>query len=152
MRTRRVAQCLPRLILAALLLGCAFVSKVTGQTRRAHAPGNKGVGALVGRVMQGPQPPSAGPGGVRAPGPIPGGSPVPLRGAKIVVSNLNGKEVQSAVTDDQGLFRIVLQPGTYRVHMARLAGNGITKDLPAKVTISKAKETHLDIHIDTGVR
>ena len=69
-----------------------------------------------------------------------------------MLAALDGQEVQSVVTDAQGIYRISLPPGTYRVTMEPIPGVGLTKDLPATVTITKGQETLLDIYIDTGIR
>lgn len=107
-------------------------------------------GLLVGRVTVGPLPPRGG--GPPPPGPLPGGSPAPVVGATIMISQPGGPAVQSAVTDARGEYAISLAAGTYRVTMDIPPTRGFTKDLPATVTITAGKETRLDIRIDTGIR
>ncbi|TAJ85667.1 carboxypeptidase regulatory-like domain-containing protein [bacterium] len=143
------------LVTGVIVVGCANhpVSVNEGKQERMetfiHTGDRKseplrGMGVLVGKVTMGPMSPVEGLGASRPPAPVPA--------AKIVVSRLDGQETKSVVTDDRGVYSISLPPGTYRVTMAPLSGGRFTKDLPATITITEGKETHLDILIDTGIR
>jgi len=86
----------------------------------------------------------------RMPGP-PGAEPV--SGFRVVIiSGLDGRQVASAVTDDQGQYRINLPPGSYRISSGALPRGGFTRDLPTTVTVTDGQEKRLDIRIDTGIR
>ncbi len=138
------------LVIGVIVVGCANDSGTATRTSEVReTAGNKaqlprGMGVLVGTVTMGPMSPVEGIGG------LPG--PVPVRGTTIVVSGLDRQETKSVVTDDRGVYRISLSAGSYRVEMAGLTGGRFTKDLPATVNITEAKETRLDIRIDTGIR
>lgn len=124
---------------------CPAEGSQAGFERRSAA-----TGTLVGQVttMGLPGPERARQRG----GPIPGGSPVPVAGATIVVSPADGGSPQSALTDAHGGYVVPLPPGTYRVTMEAPARLGFSKKLPATVTIAAGQETRLDIHLDTGLR
>lgn len=135
-------------IAAVVLLACSHDQpSVTGPSLEQVMSGS---GLLVGRVTVGPLPP--GRGRPPSPGPVPGGSPAPVVGATIVISEPGGGAARSAVTDARGEYAISLAAGTYRVTMDIPPNLGFTKDLPAIVTITAGKETRLDIRIDTGIR
>lgn len=77
----------------------------------------------------------------------------PVRGVQIVISTIEGAEIDSVITDDHGRYRMTLPPDTYRVEMPRLPRIGmLTKYPPATVTIVAGQESCLDIHLDTGIR
>ena len=99
---------------------------------------------LTGNVTRGPSSPIMHPNAVYA--------PLPVQGAKVRVTTLNGTEVASVTTDPKGSFRIDLAPAAYRVDLDGLGGGAITKDLPATVNIRANSETRLDIHVDTRLR
>ncbi len=100
-------------------------------------------GTLVGEVTRGPLSPVEG-------NDTPSSEVAP--GEELLIMTPTGEEVNSVITDDQGLYSIKLRPGTYVVDIASLDGIEFTKDLPTTVTITKGQETRLDIHIDTGIR
>ncbi len=139
------------LLFLALVMGCTNDPRIATDTSEVKKTAVRGMGVLVGRVTMGLLPPIP---GVRPdrPGPIPGGRSAPVTGAKILISELDGQQVRSVVTDDHGVYSISLPPGTYRIEMPPLAGGRFTRSLPANVTITEAKETRLDIFIDTGIR
>ncbi len=126
----------------AWVIGANLVACANDPGSALQTSGAKGVGVIVGRVTIGPLPPVGGSGVL--------GGPAPVPGARIVVSELNGRAITSVVTDGKGDYRISLPPGTYRVDMAPLRA-GRTKDLPATVTLTEGQEIRLDIFIDTGI-
>lgn len=132
------------LIMGVLVVGCAQdrgkVTPISGVRKAAE----RGTGVLTGSVTIGPMSPVEGMGG-------PGQTPLP--GARIIISDLQGQEITSVVSDEKGVYRISLPPGTYKIKMPVLPSGGrFTKDLPATVTITQGQETRLDIRIDTGIR
>lgn len=132
---------------AASIVACAPGPVTVGPTGGGGQPIAKtqqreAQGALVGRVTRGPLSPVEGVGAARS----------ALPGAMIIISTPDGQEVASATTDAQGVYRMNLPLGTYRVTMAPLGGMEFSKDLPATVTIIRGRETRLDLRIDTGIR
>jgi hypothetical protein len=100
-------------------------------------------GTLVGEVTRGPISPVE---GEDTP------SSEPAADEEIVIMTPGGDEVDSVISDDQGLYSIDLTPGAYVLDIASLDGIEFTQDLPATVTITEGQETRVDIHIDTGIR
>jgi hypothetical protein len=101
------------------------------------------MGTLAGKVTRGPLSPVERPGSRGA---------EPVSGFRVIISSLDGQQVASAVTDDQGEYRVNLPPGTYRISSGALPRGSFTRDLPATVTVTDAQEKRLDIRIDTGIR
>jgi len=129
------------LVMNIILAGCANNPNPATQTSKEKKAVERGT--LVGKVTRGP------------------GSPVetkdqpslkPAAGVKLLILTAAGEEINSVVTDDQGMYRISLPTGIYQVELAPLASIEFTKDLPATVTIAEGQETRLDISIDTGIR
>jgi hypothetical protein len=83
------------------------------------------------------------------PGP-PGAEPV--AGFRIVISALDGRQIETAVTNDQGQYRVNLPPGAYRISTDKIPRGNFTRELPATVTVTEGQEKRLDIRIDTGIR
>ena len=102
------------------------------------------VGILTGQVMQGPI------------SPVEIGSEsstLPTRGVQLRISRLDGKSVETVVTDSQGHYEIALPEGRYLVTLPRpLSGLTVVKDLPSEVQIQSGHRTRLDIRLDTGIR
>ncbi len=113
-------------------------------TVRREAISAQGMGVLLGRVAMGPMSPVEGR----------GGSPpaAPVAGVRIIISELSGREIAAALTDDDGGYSFGLPPGVYRIEMAPFTSGRFTKDLPATVTVEDGRERRLDIRIDTGMR
>jgi Carboxypeptidase regulatory-like domain len=126
----------------AVCLGfwCLPCLKVIGENDQVQQP----MGILSGRVTKGPMSPVILPNVVDAPSPVPH--------IKVVVRALNGKQFASAVTNDEGYFRIALTPGTYQVTLGSLSGMAFSKDVPATINIEAEREVRMNIHIDTGIR
>jgi hypothetical protein len=101
-------------------------------------------GVLLGRVTRSPMVPVE-----RSDRPVP---PGPVAGARILVSDLVGNQVATVMTDEHGEYRVDLPAGDYRVDMVRVGRFGLTKDLPATVTIRPGRETRLDVGVDSGIR
>lgn len=73
----------------------------------------------------------------------------PASGIKVVISLQEGRKIKTASTDAEGKYRVILPPGTYRVDVPPISGIGISKDLPAFVTIVGGQGARLDILLDT---
>jgi len=75
---------------------------------------------------------------------------LPVVGAELKILDFNDKVVATARTDSQGIYRVPLPAGNYRVE--RGAGFSDTaRNLPAIVAISPSGQTRLDIWVDTGI-
>ncbi len=101
-------------------------------------------GVLFGKVARGPMSPLGGIGRERL--------AEPVVGARLLIYGSGGQQIKPVVTDAKGEYRVSLPPGTYRIEMGPVARGMWTKDLPATVTITKRRETRLDILMDTGIR
>jgi hypothetical protein len=137
---RMVAQHLLVLYIACLNLFFFSCPQALGDGDNAKQMG----GILIGTITRGPISPVIEPNVVYA--------PVPVEGVRAMVTSLTGKRSASAVTDEEGNFRIVLLPGTYQVTLGPLSGGAFSKDLPATITIRAGIETRMAIHLDTGIR
>jgi hypothetical protein len=137
MTTRKVV---PVWALAGSLLACAQGAGDVTPASAAELPG--GAGALTGTVTLGPTVPAERPG-------VP--SSVAASGVRIVISRLDGRELQSVVSDAGGIYRAVLPPGSYQLTIPQLPRPQYTKDLPATVTITAGQEARMDIRINTGI-
>ena len=115
---------------------------MTAQPREAQPP--MGSGVLVGSVSVHPSSP------IDVPGTVHGLRPVPS--VRVVIRGMDGRQIQSAITDAHGHYRVHLPPGTYRLDMPALPAGTFTKDLPTMITITEGQETRLAIHLDTGIR
>ena len=128
------------LVLAVIVIGCGADSgnfNPTGKTEDVET------GTLVGEITRGPI------------SPVEGDDAPSLElapGEELLIMTPTGEEVNSVITNDQGLYSINLPPGNYVIDIASLDGIEFTKDLPATVTITEGQETRVDIHIDTGIR
>lgn len=115
----------------------------TRPAKRKKAQPRRDMGAIVGTITMGPTSPSEG---------VDSGKGVPVPGARVVISTLQGQEISSVVTDHRGRYTVALLPGTYRVEVTSPPMGMRTKGLPATVTITSGQETHLCIGLDTGMR
>ena len=161
MTVRRLGLSLALVTLGAILLMYSRVpdDRTRGNVSRqspdvGQSPGGQPsptTGMLFGRVTT-MVPPTTGPGGGRSPGPIPGGSSAPVAAASVGIAPLGSSHIWWVVTSVDGSFAIGVPPGTYRVAMETRPGMGVAKNLPATVTVKAGQKTHLDIHLDTGLR
>jgi hypothetical protein len=69
-----------------------------------------------------------------------------------MVRALDANRFASAITNEEGYFRLALTPGTYQVTLGPLGGMAFSKDVPATITIKAESEIWMEIHIDTGIR
>ncbi len=131
------------------LLGLALVLALLGPSGSSAAAAGiqappAGMGLLSGTVTRGPLSPIQGPGLVAAAPPAPE--------VTLVIYGPGHQEAARVRTDAAGHYRAELPPGSYLIEMAPEEGRGLTKDLPATVTVSEGQETRLDIRVDTGIR
>ena len=68
-----------------------------------------------------------------------------------IIAGRNGK-VFSMLTDKNGVGKIVLAPGAYRVEMQPKPELGFTKDLPTNITITPGATVNLHVNVDSGIR
>ena len=134
----------------ALSVVLAAALAIAGCTRaRGRSPGESGrssaaYGTLAGRITRGPTSPVSGP-GITAP------PAAPVAGAELRIFDSKGVVVATARTDGDGLYRVTLPAGNYRVE--RGGGfSGAARNLPAMVAISPGGQTRLDVWVDTGIR
>jgi carboxypeptidase family protein len=106
---------------------------------------------LSGRVTT-DVPPASPPGGVRPPGPIPGGSSAPVAALRVGITPVGSSHTWWVVTSVDGSFAIQLPPGTYRVTLEPRPGLGVARGLPETVTVVAGQPTSLDIRLDSGLR
>src|SRR5438093_8636070 len=87
------------------------------------------------------------------PGPIRAGAPSskPLADATFVVENKKGTEFASFTTDDQGQFRVLLQPGHYTLSKKGKKG-GPGHYGPFDVDVVPGQMTKVQWECDTGIR
>ncbi|HVB81303.1 MAG TPA: carboxypeptidase-like regulatory domain-containing protein [Candidatus Binataceae bacterium] len=127
-------------VVMAVALGMVACARSDGQSNGRTAAS----GTLSGRVTRGPMSPVSGPGIAARPA-------APVAGAELKLLDSKGVVVATARTDGDGLYRLTLPPGNYRV--VRGAGfSGAARNLPAMVAISPGGRTRLDIWVDTGIR
>lgn len=134
-----------------MLAGLFAVMTITALAAGActHADGQpsgglSSYGILTGHVTRGPISPVRGFGITVPPS-------VPAVGAELNILNSKGAVVATARTNAEGLYRVEMPPGQYRVE--RGAGfSGPTKNLPAFVSVSPGNETRFDLLVDTGIR
>lgn len=125
------------LIAAALeIVGCTHADGQPGGPTASY-------GTLAGRITRGPMFPVSGPG-------VPP-STSPVARAELKLLDSKGAVVATARSDGDGLYRVTLPPGQYRVERGE-SFRGVTKNLPATVTIGDSQQSRLDIVIDTGIR
>ena len=100
----------------------------------------KGAGFLVGNVSRGPMTPVEGLGRV-------GREPVP--GVEVVISDLEGAEIERVVTDAAGNYCVQLPPAAYRVALL----TDLKRSQRARTAaVIEGQSTRLDLLIDTGIR
>ncbi len=132
-------------MLARARLPCLVIAlalAIAGCTRGGGGPSETSYGALTGGITRGPMSPVS-----RSGAPS---SPLPVVGAELKILDFNDKVVATARTDSQGIYRVPLPAGNYRVE--RGAGFSDTaRNLPAIVAISPSGQTRLDIWVDTGI-
>lgn len=131
------------LSVAGLLFLLGAGAAAPGDAAKRTAQLTQEMGKLVGTITMGPMSAAAVSGS---------DSELPVPGARVVISTLQGRELTSAVTDDRGAYSVTLPPGTYHVDVTSPPLGKSTKNLPATVTITRGKQTHLDIGLETGMR
>jgi hypothetical protein len=80
------------------------------------------------------------------------GSPCPDRPfAGTVLATQSGGGSSQVKTDDQGRFRLALEPGTYVVTLM-LSNTGPPTAKPVSVTVIQGKFAQITVAVDTGIR
>ncbi len=81
------------------------------------------------------------------------GSPCPDRPFVGIVraSALDGTVVAETETDDQGRFRVALDPGTYVLAVVT-DGGGPPTATPQPVQVEEGRFTRVTLRVDTGIR
>jgi hypothetical protein len=131
---------LAAIVLIGLLAACHGSSSPTDPSAlEAH-------GRLSGTVTIGPN----------CPGPTTTAScptpPFAYEQRKIVVyDEAKAKLLHTVDIDTQGLYTILLLPGTYTIDLKGV-GADKTSDLPTKVTIRANAATVVNVNVDTGLR
>ncbi len=74
----------------------------------------------------------------------------PASGVSLRITREGESDGVTAITDERGEVKKSLREGSYRVEL--VATSEWTKDLPRTVTLSREHETHLDVHLDSGIR
>jgi len=138
----------PALARSRLLYYCVVMAAALAMVSCTGADGQSNgrtaaSGTLTGRITRGPMFPVGGPGVPPATSPV--------AGAEIKLLDAKGVVVATARTDGDGLYRVAVPPGQYRVERGQ-GFTGATKNLPSLVAVSPGHETRLDILVDTGIR
>jgi hypothetical protein len=115
-----------------------------GQAGDGARPLPAGRGLLTGRLSKGPTSPVEHP-GIKS-------AKAPASGIKLLIYNAARQEIASVTADKAGHYRLPLPPGSYFIELAPGQGMVFSKDLPARVTITRGQETRLNLHLDTGLR
>ena len=133
---------LATIALAGLLAACGNGSNgVAGDTGGTTPPKDSGI---EGTVTLGPTCPVE-----RVDSPCP---PMPYQGILRVVAK-DGTVVATLHPNDDGTFRVAVDPGTYTVDGGRPhSGGGFPVAHPVEVTVVPGEYAHVDIQFDTGIR
>jgi hypothetical protein len=103
--------------------------------------GGAGTSGIQGVVLAGPRCPVAIAGSPCPDRPFPG----------TVLATRTGGGSSQVKTDDQGRFRLALEPGTYVVTLM-LSNTGPPTAKPVSVTVIQGKFTQVTLAVDTGIR
>ena len=76
----------------------------------------------------------------------------PAAGARVVVLDDDGNDVARATTDDQGMARIHLAPGSYTVTVVECPGAMSLPKENAQVTVADGSFAEAALACDTGIR
>ena len=123
----------------------------SGEQEAPSPPPAPRTGLLLGRVTA-TAPPTTGTEEKDKPGPIPGGSSVPVAVARVGIAPTGSTHVWWVVTSVDGSFAISVPAGTYQVTLDARPGLGVAKGLPATVTVEAGQQTRFDIHLDPDMR
>jgi len=71
--------------------------------------------------------------------------------AVLVIENESGREVVRTESSAEGMFRVALNPGTYRL-VPQPGENGMPWAEPVPVVVEQEAWTRVEIHYDSGIR
>jgi hypothetical protein len=128
-----VRSLIPCALLVAFALSC-------GSDDQAAEP----TSAVAGRIFVGSCPPAG-----------PGSPPCETEragGVRLVVYDTGGNEVASAESDDEGAFRIPLEPGAYMLVPKDAPPPALNIEKPIEFRVRPDSTTRLRVVLDTGVR
>jgi hypothetical protein len=122
----------------------AFVALASVLAACGSSPGGTDVATGIrGVVLAGPQCPVEQPGS-----PCPD---LPLPDVEVRASR-DGSVAGTARTDEQGRFRIALEPGRYTVEAVVSAGGVPPTSRPVEVTVPASGFAEVTVPVDTGIR
>lgn len=121
-------------IIPVFLLIAGIGINASAELSQTNSP-QSATGVLTGIVMK------------KAAPQVEGQTEEPASGISIVISVQEGRKIKSVSTNEAGIYSVTLPAGTYRVDVPPIAGIGISKDLPAIVTIVGGRGTRLDIRV-----
>ena len=104
-------------------------------------PGDTGVRVLVAK---GPIDPVEVEGQPRNTAPVPG--------ARVVVRTVDGDGVEDATTDDEGIARLLLAPGSYTIVVTSCPGTMSLPKESATVVVVSGEFAFAELVCDTGIR
>ena len=152
-------------VLAVLLLaGCAAGRQPTGPVAPSTSPAASATSPTRPESPRPvPLPPSPPKGsGVTGVSVVDGGCPVSVVGGRCgdkpwparisVVEPTSGATVASVTTDQDGVFRIPLPPGTYQLRPANLNGAALPRPVAATVVVPPGGYVMTNVRFDTGIR
>lgn len=130
--------------LACLMLATLpdWSARCFGDDKRSQLVSKRGT--LVCTVSRGPVCPVE-----RVDQPCP---PQPLEGMTLKIIARRSGKVFSVLTGKNGVAKIVLAPGVYRVEMQPKPVLGSAKDLPTTVTITPGATVKIRVNVDSGIR
>jgi major membrane immunogen (membrane-anchored lipoprotein) len=119
------------MVLGLLIVGCASSSSSSGT----------GDSGIQGKVLIGPTCPVE---TIEHPCPD-----RPLA-ADLVVARVGGGTVATALSGNDGTFRVPLPPGAYTITVGHLGGVGLAK--PMAVTVPAGRFVEVTVSVDSGIR
>jgi hypothetical protein len=129
----------PRIVIVALAMLLLSTHIAAAQPATPIEPR---MGMLEGTVTRGPTAPVARPG-------MP--NEAPIAEAKIQIADPSGNVVTTTRSGSDGSYSVQLLNGPYLVSVVS-PRTPFGRRAPEAVTISSGQHTHLDLHVDTGIR
>lgn len=76
---------------------------------------------------------------------------VPFR-ARIEAYSQDGRRLGVTSSDEEGAFRLSLEPGAYELRGTAIDGKPVPVLMPVPVTVTAGRPTRVTLHFDSGVR